>query len=74
MKVTLCCQINQSIRLRERGKINQFVSTILSLNERTPTVVYASGSVHSAISIHGYVLRRAKRSRTDINAGYDGAE
>jgi hypothetical protein len=47
---------------------------ILSLNERTPTVVYASGSVHSTISVHGYVLKRSRRSRTDINAGYDGAE
>jgi hypothetical protein len=47
---------------------------IISLNETTPTVVHASGSVHSIITVHGYVLRRTRRSRTDINAGYDGAE
>ena len=47
---------------------------IISVNETTPTIVYASGSASSRISIHGYVMRRNKIVATDANQGYDGQE
>jgi hypothetical protein len=47
---------------------------IISVNETTPTVVYASGSASSRISIHGYVMRRNRIIPTDANQGYDGQE
>ena len=47
---------------------------IISVNETTPTVVYASGSASSRISIHGYVMRRNRIISTDANQGYDGQE
>ena len=47
---------------------------IISVNETTPTVVYASGSSSSRISIHGYVMRRNRIISTDANQGYDGQE
>jgi len=47
---------------------------IISLNETVPTVVYASGSASSKISIHGFVMRRNRIVASDANQGYDGSE
>ena len=47
---------------------------IISVNETTPTVVYASGSASSRISIHGYIMRRNRINPADANQGYDGQE
>ena len=47
---------------------------IISLNETVPTVVYASGSAQSKISVHGYIMRRNRVAASDPNQGYDGLE
>ena len=47
---------------------------IISLNETVPTVVYASGSANSKISVHGYIMRRNRVNPRDANQGYDGSE
>jgi|TARA_R110000796_G_scaffold65289_3_gene150941 hypothetical protein len=47
---------------------------IISLNETVPTVVYASGSASSKISVHGYIMRRNRVNPQNANQGYDGSE
>ena len=47
---------------------------IISLNETVPTVVYASGSGNSKISVHGYIMRRNRVNPQNANQGYDGSE
>ena len=47
---------------------------IISIGEDNSTIMYASGSAYSKISVHGYVMRRNKISATDSNQGYDGSE
>ncbi len=47
---------------------------ITSFDEQTPSVLYASGSVHSRISLHGYVIRRKRLNTNDRLAGFDPSE
>ena len=47
---------------------------IASFDEQTPTVLYASGSVLSRISLHGYVIRRKRLNPNDRLAGFDPSE
>jgi len=47
---------------------------VTSFDEQTPTVLYASGSVHSRISLHGYVIRRKRINPNDRLAGFDASE
>jgi hypothetical protein len=47
---------------------------ISSFDESTPTVLYASGSTHSRISLHGYIIRRKRINPNDRLAGFDPSD
>ena len=47
---------------------------ISSFDESTPTVLYASGSTHSRINLHGYVIRRKRLNPNDRLAGFDPSD